>query len=301
MKRFHLLLGFLLVIGLAQPVNALPTAVTKPDAPTVTAVSSSAVKKGKQNITVTFALGASNGGAGIKSTKVKANGKSCTAKKTRTSCTIKGVKSGTTLRITAVSKNKKGNGPTSAAVSYVAGSAAYSAGSAAGTVTYPAGSFAGEGTFVVGVDIQPGTYFSTADATWGGYWERLSCATGEFSCILANDLPSAGIYVTILPTDAYFKTSRMSRWLPESSLTAANATSFAGTGTFKVGFDIQPGTYQATADATWGGYWARQSCATGNLDCLITNDLPSANAIVTISPSDAYFTTSRMSTWTKIG
>lgn len=251
---------------------------------------------------MTFVLGSNNGGAAIKSTVVKANGKSCTAKKTRTSCTIKGIKSGANLNITAASKNKKGLGPRSAAVSYVAGNPAFSSASSSVAVSYPAGSFAGDGTFRVGVDIQPGTYYSTADVTWGGYWERQSCATGDFSCIISNDLPSAGTYVTILPTDAYFTTKRMSRWLPESALTAANATSFAGTGMYKVGFDIQPGTYQASVvDATWGGYWERQGCATGNSECILANELPSTNAIVTILPTDVFFTTKRMGTWTKIG
>lgn len=300
MKKMPVFVCLLVLLSVVTPTHAVVRTVSKPDAPTITSVSSSAVKKGKQNITVTFSLGASNGGAAVKSTVVKANGKSCTAKKTRTSCTIKGIKSGTSLNITASSKNKKGAGPKSAVVAYVAGNPAYSAASSSVAVSYPAGSFAGEGTFVVGLDIQPGTYFATADPTWGGYWKRLSCATGEFDCIIANDLPNAGTYVTILASDKYFSTTRMSRWLPESALTAANATSFAGEGTFKVGFDIQPGTYQATADATWGGYWKRLSCVTADLDCIITNDLPSANAIVTIAPTDAFFHTSRMSTWTKI-
>lgn len=122
MKRFATVLSLVLLVSLTVPANAAIVSITKPSSPTVTSVTNSPVKKGKVNITVTFALGADNGGAAIKGTKVSAGGKSCTAKKEKTSCTIKGLKNGKVVSVTAKSQNKKGYGPTSAPVSHQVGS-----------------------------------------------------------------------------------------------------------------------------------------------------------------------------------
>jgi len=99
--------------------------VTKPSAPTVSAVSSSTPKKGKVNVTVTITLPASNGGSKITGSRVTAGGKSCTIKKTKTSCTIKSIKNGKSLKISAKSKNKKGFSSASTSVAYTAGSGSW--------------------------------------------------------------------------------------------------------------------------------------------------------------------------------
>lgn len=116
-------LGFSLAIA---PNVQAKAKITKPSAPTIVSVSSSAPKKGKVNVTVTIVLPTSNGGSNITGSKVTASGKSCTTKKLKTTCTIKGLKSGKALRVVASSKNKKGFGNKSASVSYVAGASAYS-------------------------------------------------------------------------------------------------------------------------------------------------------------------------------
>jgi hypothetical protein len=99
--------------------------VTKPSAPTISAVSSSAVKKGKVNVKVTIALPTSNGGSKITGSRVTAGGKSCTIAKTKTSCTIKSIKNGKPLKISAKSKNKKGFSSASTSVAYTAGSGSW--------------------------------------------------------------------------------------------------------------------------------------------------------------------------------
>ena len=99
--------------------------VTKPSAPTVSAVSSSTPKKGKVNVTVTITLPTSNGGSKITGSRVTAGGKSCTIAKTKTSCTIKSIKNGKALKISAKSKNKKGFSSGSASVAYKAGSGSW--------------------------------------------------------------------------------------------------------------------------------------------------------------------------------
>ena len=131
MKKFlALVLSTCVTLSLAVTAtahSAVITAVkvTKPAAPTIAAISSSPVKKGKVNLTVSILLPVNTGGAKITGSKISVRGKSCSIKKTKTSCTIKGIKNGTTLSVRAQTKNKKGFGAKSVAVTYVAGSAAY--------------------------------------------------------------------------------------------------------------------------------------------------------------------------------
>lgn len=58
-----------------------------------------------------------------------------------------------------------------------------------------------DGILKVGVDIAPGEYAVSPTRSYGGYWERLSCLTGEFSCLLANDNVQGNSYLTVLPGD----------------------------------------------------------------------------------------------------
>lgn len=162
------------------------------------------------------------------------------------------------------------------------------------------GSFAGHGTFQVGSQIQPGLYRSSSSDS--GYWERLSGAGGTLDEILANGLVDGQVYVQIASTDAYFSTTRMDRWVPvDLSAPGPQAMSFIGDGMFMVGVDLAPGTYQATSLDS--GYWGRLGGASGVLDDVLANDLITTGdrAIVTIEPTDKFFTTSGMGTWTKIG
>ena len=99
--------------------------VAKLAAPTVAEVSSSSVKKGKVNITVTIQLPKNTSGTKITGSKVTAGGKSCNIKKSKTKCTINGLEKGAALNVRSQSKTKLGYGKTSTAVIYVAGSATY--------------------------------------------------------------------------------------------------------------------------------------------------------------------------------
>jgi hypothetical protein len=152
----------------------------------------------------------------------------------------------------------------------------------------------GSGMHVVGVDIQPGLYVTSGS----GYWERLSDASGEFAAILANGNGSGGqVYVEVLPGDAYFSTTGFDDWVPaDQAPAAAAATSFDGSGMFRVGADIEPGTYSSSG----GGYWARLSGATGDFTDIIANDNPDAKTVVTIAPGDAFFETSGNGEWVKV-
>jgi len=58
-----------------------------------------------------------------------------------------------------------------------------------------------DGILKVGVDIAPGEYAVRPTRSYGGYWERLSCLTGDFTCLLANDNVEGDSYVVVLPGD----------------------------------------------------------------------------------------------------
>ena len=61
--------------------------------------------------------------------------------------------------------------------------------------------FPTNGILKVGVDIAPGEYALRPTDSLGGYWERLSCLTGDFECITANSIVQGNSYVTVLPGD----------------------------------------------------------------------------------------------------
>lgn len=152
-----------------------------------------------------------------------------------------------------------------------------------------------DGTYQVGTDIQPGTY-----RTEGGeycYWERLSGFGGTFDEIIANSNPSGPSIVTILPSDIGFSSTRCDSWVLQSEqiVAAVVPQSSFGDGTWRVGIDIQPGTYQA--DGGEYCYWERLSGFNGTFNEIIANDNPSGQVIITISPTDKGFTTVRCGTW----
>lgn len=75
------------------------------------------------------------------------------------------------------------------------------------------------------------------------------------------------------------------------------ANSFPGSGTFRVGTDIQPGTYTAAGSDLC--YWARLSSLSGDFSAIITNHVGSGPQVVTIRDSDAGFETKDCGTWTR--
>lgn len=74
----------------------------------------------------------------------------------------------------------------------------------------PTEPFAG-GTFRVGRDISPGTWRSSP-GTENCYWERLSGFSGEFEELIANDLASGQLMVTISASDVGFTSTRCGFW-----------------------------------------------------------------------------------------
>jgi hypothetical protein len=71
-----------------------------------------------------------------------------------------------------------------------------------------------------------------------------------------------------------------------------------GDGIYRVGKDIDPGTYRASGGSNC--YWARLSGFSGNLGQIIANGIGSPHPLVTISASDVGFESQRCGTWTRV-
>jgi hypothetical protein len=78
-----------------------------------------------------------------------------------------------------------------------------------------------------------------------------------------------------------------------STKPAGPATSFSGDGTFRVGVDIQPGTYRSEGGAAC--YWERLRGLSGSIDDMIANGV--AGSPVQILPSDVAFKTQACGSW----
>ena len=160
----------------------------------------------------------------------------------------------------------------------------------------PASTFA-DGTHVVGTDIQPGIYRTRVGSDYC-YWERLSGFGGTFGEIIANDITVGPAVVTISASDKGFYSSDCGTWTNDLSAILVPWSPIPE-GTFIVGTDIQPGTYQTGAGLS-GCYWQRLSGFGGTLDEIIANDFTDGSAVVTISASDAGFSSSNCGTWTNV-
>ncbi|MEW2510739.1 hypothetical protein [Streptomyces sp. NPDC046870] len=161
--------------------------------------------------------------------------------------------------------------------------------------------FGGDGEYRVGTDVKPGTYRTTGNDDGMCYWERAKDASGELDSLLANDNVSGTSYVTVKATDKLFKSSGCEDWEavdPKAKGTPASSMDGDG-GMFKVGTDIAPGTYRSTGNADDSCYWERTKDAGHGLDSIIANNNVTGTAVVTISPSDAYFKTNDCGTWKK--
>ncbi|WP_328669517.1 hypothetical protein [Streptomyces sp. NBC_00328] len=77
--------------------------------------------------------------------------------------------------------------------------------------------------------------------------------------------------------------------------------SFAGNGDFRVGPDIEPGTYRTTGNTDGSCHWERAEDAGHGLDSLIAEGDVTGTAVVTISAKDTYFKTSGCGDWKKTG
>ena len=170
-----------------------------------------------------------------------------------------------------------------------------------------------KGTFLVGSQIQPGTYSTQGPTTQDdGQWARLSNTTGDPTAVIAHGIVNGPTTVTILPTDAAFQTTGDVVWVkvqipapapvpapapqpapkpepvPQAEPASASTlpTTF-GEGTYLVGSQIAPGTYQTPGTTTeFGGGWYRLSGTTGDHSEIIAVDSVEGPATMTVLPTD---------------
>ncbi len=154
----------------------------------------------------------------------------------------------------------------------------------------------GPGMKLVGKDIVPGTYRAPGSAAC--YWERLNGFAGKLGNIIGNEFSSGPQIVTINASDRGFNSKRCGTWTLDLSPLRANPGEPFGDGTYFVGKDIAPGTWQASGGD--GCYWETLSNFSGQFRDIHANDFLVGGTIVDIRAEDTGFKTQGCGTWTKI-
>jgi hypothetical protein len=76
----------------------------------------------------------------------------------------------------------------------------------------------------------------------------------------------------------------------------AISASFDGSGTYRVGRDVAPGTYRSLGGSDC--YWARLNSISGGLESVVVVDSPQGPTLVRIKRTDKVFETSGCARWT---
>ncbi len=153
----------------------------------------------------------------------------------------------------------------------------------------------GEGTMIVGIDISAGTYRRKGTGTC--YWERLGGSGARPGDIIANRIVSGPALVAIAPSDKAFSSSQCGLWIQDLAPITSSPTAPFGEGTFMVNQDISPGTWQSAGGGSCR--WERLSGFGGRQSEVIADGIGEGQTMVTISASDAGFSSSRCGIWTK--
>lgn len=151
------------------------------------------------------------------------------------------------------------------------------------------------GTYLVNADIQPGIYKGGAGSGLFSscYWERLKDLTGSFDAILANDNSIGQFYVEVIISDYALKTDCELIRLDPIPAHMGEYPKVITTGTYLVGYDIQPGIYKGQAGSDVGSscYWERLQSVAGGFDSILANDNATGQFYVQVLPSDFALTT----------
>ncbi len=115
---------------------------------------------------------------------------------------------------------------------------------------------------------------------------------------LSGDLDRAMRATSTQPPPTTATTLPPTTRAPTTTVPPGPKTEF-GPGSYRVGIDIEPGTYRSTAAST-NCYWKRLSNFTGQ-DDILANYLSASPTTVTILASDKGFETRNCGTWTKVG
>ena len=270
--KFPLVLSLTIALSLTAP--SAQAAVKKPSAPTITSVTSSAVKKGLVDVVVSISLPSNNGGSKILGSQVTGSGKSCTISATKTSCTLKGITKGASLSLKASSKNKIGFGKNSSAVKHKAGGAAYSAETRTPT-------FGTTTTTATGFIVQISNY----DAAWT--WAGTATASGTVAISATGLVTVSGVAINTSST-ATITTTRSKYATGSASVTATSVyhPAFGTPTSTATGFTVQISNY----DTAWT--WAGTATASGTV-AISASGLITVSGVATSTSSTATITTAR--------
>jgi len=158
-------------------------------------------------------------------------------------------------------------------------------------------SYNGNGTYKVGKAIKPGVYVSKNSQSAFCYWATLSGFSGKLSDISASDIGGGQAIVEIQSSDKGFKTNRCGKWSKKGTLKSLSV--IPGNGTYSVGDQVMPGTYESTAKSDMC-YWATLSGFIGTLDQINASDIAEGPQIVEITDGDVGFKSSRCGSWKRI-
>ncbi|MFE9774976.1 hypothetical protein ACFYOV_25540 [Streptomyces sp. NPDC005931] len=90
---------------------------------------------------------------------------------------------------------------------------------------------------------------------------------------------------------------RKSQRKAEAAPKKATKAAFDGDGDFRVGSDVEPGTYRTTGNTDGLCYWQRAKDSSGEIESVLANDNVSGTAYVTVKPTDKLFSSSGCNDW----
>ena len=140
--------------------------------------------------------------------------------------------------------------------------------------------------------VWPWIVIPVAVLTFGGCAAIIGTAANEAS----KTAPSTTVPRAIV--EPVIARSTASTTTPATTTPAGPATTIRKDGTYMVGTQIEPGTWQATGGSFC--YWERMKDLTGGFGSILDNGLESGQQLVTILPTDKAFKTQGCGTWTLI-
>ena len=167
------------------------------------------------------------------------------------------------------------------AVVFLAGCEAAAIGSAGGRD--------GDGTFLVGKDIEAGTY--QTDGVGDMCYADTTDANGR---IINQTVQHGRVTFVIDPAAKLFKTTGCGTW-EKADLSTANDPSTFDDGSYLVGVDVQPGTYQTKGVGDL--CYADTESETGEI---LDQEVQYGTVTFVIHPDAYTFESSGCGTWTKV-
>ena len=135
-----------------------------------------------------------------------------------------------------------------------------------------------EGMYRVGTDIPAGEYIVMSDGGFGAYYEVTNTASGGIDNIIANGNTTYNVYITV-SAGQYIKVNRGVLY----PVNNAPDIKTDGAGMFKVGKDIQAGTYNIISTSDTSAYYAITNSSSGKVDSIVDNGNFNGNRIVTVT------------------